>query len=94
MKEAYLDFLSKSLHEKAENPFVRVLVFSIRYAVELDYHNRILDEIMVANPKKYAKVYRHHTAKTEGGNGLADICLDPLLTKETRMPSTQEYLFE
>ena len=96
-REAYLDFYSKSLkacmtlrREDEKYP----VVFSKRLIVEQKMHNEMLKTIMADDPAKHARTSNLEKILTEGGNGLADISLDPMLTLETELPAAQKQLLQ
>ena len=94
-REAYLDFYSKSLvavmaKEKQEDK--PAVVFSKRLQVEQKAHNEMLKTIMQDDPAKHARTANLTTVLTEGGNGLADIGLDPMRTIEEVLPTAQKDL--
>ena len=94
-KEAYLDFYSKSI--KASMTLKREddkypVVFSKRQNVEKKMHNDVLQTIMQDDPAKHARTSNFETILTEGGNGLADISLDPMKTIEVELPASQKKL--
>jgi hypothetical protein len=77
----------KTLKEEGSIP--HVVVFSKRYATEQNQHNQILEQLITEDAEKFKKVYRSEKPITEGGNGLADIMLDPMQTYEKKLPTAQ-----
>lgn len=68
------------------------IVFSDRIRAEQTDHNEMLTRLLKENPAQHARTANFHVVLTEGGNGLADITIDPLLTIEDKMPSSQKEL--
>lgn len=93
-REAYLHFYSHSLVDAYKNMAESDIVFSDRIRAEQSDHNEMLTRLLKEDPAQHARTAHIHTVLTEGGNGLADITIDPLLTIEDKMPSSQKELFK
>ena len=94
LREAYLHFYSHSLVDAFKNMAESDIVFSDRIRAEQTDHNEMLTRLLKEDPAQHARTANFHVVLTEGGNGLADITIDPLLTIEDKMPSSQKELFK
>ena len=91
-REAYLHYYSHSLVEAYKTMGEKDVVFSDRIRAEQTDHNEMLTRLLKEDPAQHARTANFRVVLTEGGNGLSDITIDPLLTIEDKMPSSQKEL--